>query len=640
MEKNEYTKYQLDEGEKIMKKTMLPQEISNYDALTQEQQEQYVSGFLDNIKEWKKAYLASNTPAQNQQPGMNPPDDGLRHWQSKENSKLSNDANAKDQRKVIHDDRDNTEYPEQQNNKNNSENQSGANAANQAQAAADAAQSAAEAAQAAANNAQNNSQNSNNSTAQNAANQAQTAADAAQAAAEAAQNAAEAAAQAAQQAQNAAESGNMNSAQQAAAQAAQAAAEAAQNAANQAQSAAQTAQQAANQAQSAAESGNTNSAQQAAAKAAQAAAKAAEAASQAANATEQTNNNAQAANDNGEYNSSTKNSHSERNMPTLGDAKTKSSYNGAVEKNVDFGGNDLLPQSDYKKFKEIAERAGQQLDPEDYENPEQSAAAKYKEAMSLLKQWRGSKQPGVGNSPIDLVDTITKLFSSKLNWKQILKRFMKEKENIAKEPAMTKRYMGLDPSHPKYAGRYLHPRETLHEKNSTIAQVFFLVDASGSMSQICGDGTNVFEHIMSELVTIDYDAKIKKSAFAAFNVGRINEKDVITWNWQDARNKNAIIKRLPMPSASGGTSALDAIDSINDLKKLYDPRQTLLIIVTDGYDDYSNIKQVMSSTQMKNTVFLLVNQEDDYLNKIKGELINKGIKENHIITVNSETEWS
>ncbi len=640
MEKNEYTKYQLDEGEKIMKKTMLPQEISNYDALTQEQQEQYVSGFLDNIKEWKKAYLASNTPSPDQQPGMNPPDDGLRHWQSKENSKLSNDIDAKDQRKVIHDDRDNTEYPEQQDNKNNSENQSGADAAKEAQNAAKEAQAAAEAAQDAANNSQGqHSQNSNNSAAQNAANQAQAAADAAQSAAQAAQAAAKAAQNAANQAQESSSNSN-NSDAQSAAQAAQAAAEAAQDAANQAQSAAQAAQQAAAQAQNAAESGNTNSAQQAAAEAAQAAARAAEAASQAANATKQANNNAQSANDNGEYNSSTKNSHSERNMPTLGDAKTKSSYNGAVEKNVDFGGNDLLPQSDYKKFKEIAERAGQQLDPEDYENPEQSAAAKYKEAMSLLKQWHGSKQPGVGNSPIDLVDTIAKLFSSKLNWKQILKRFMKEKENIAKEPAMTKRYMGLDPSHPKYASRYLHPRETLHEKNSTIAQVFFLVDASGSMSQICGDGTNVFEHIMSELVTIDYDAKIKKSAFAAFNVGRINEKDVITWNWQDARNKNAIIKRLPMPSASGGTSALDAIDSINDLKKLYDPRQTLLIIVTDGYDNYSNIKQVMSSTQMKNTVFLLVNQEDDYLNKIKGELINKGIKENHIITVNSETEWS
>lgn len=692
-----YTQSQIQQAETLMKTAMTSDEISNFSALSADDQQEYIRGFIENVREWKKEYLNQQKPMGGSGGGKNQSfDDGLRHWQSNNQQSGNNQQQPQGKRKTITDDIQNAknaaenaqnDIKDQQNDANSS---NGQNIADAAQQAAQSAQQAATSAQNAANAAAEASQNTNSTAAQKAADMAQDNADQSQESADRAQDlaneasrlanngdiagaqqaaqdainaakqavakanqsinaaeradgvsnntsgvagqqsqdAASRAAEAAQRAQEAAARGDLKGTQEAAqeaANAAQEAGQAAQQAGQPGQQAGQAAQAAAQKAQNAAN--NSQSAQQIA-NAAQEAARAAKEAAQA------------AAKADSEYQSSTQNAHSERNIsPTLSDAQQKSSFGGKVSTQVTFSGNDVLSPEDYEKAKQIAERAGQPVDSDDYDSPEKTAAKKYNEAKRELRKWSGQNKPGYGNSPIDLTDTIDRLFSGTIDWTDKVREFMTAKANVGVEDVWAKKYMGLDPSHPKHIGRYLHPRERSFEKRSGIAEVFFLVDASGSMSFECGDGENVFTHIMSELIQLEVEERINKSAYAPFNVGEIKEEDVISWTRQDAPTENEIIEMLPMPSAGGGTSALDAVKSINELDDVYNRDITLLIIVTDGQDDYSQLRKVMTNDQLDKTIFLITNGSDAANNSVVRNLTSKGVEESHIITVNTETEW-
>lgn len=691
-----YTQSQIESAEKIMKSAMSVDEISDYDALSQDDKDQYVSGFIENIKEWKKAYMQSNGQGGGAGQQQMPPDDGLRHWQPiQQDQQQQQQQQQEDQRKYIQDQSQLAKQAAQQS-KDAGKQAQQSSQGNDAQEAADSAQEAAQAAQKAARQAQNAanaaaeaSEKSNNPLAQQAA-------DAAQDAANQAQEAADKAQQAADEAQEAADNGDTKVAQDAAQRAGQAAQQAgnkAQQAANateragaqsssQSGSASQTAQTAAQQAadaaqraQQAAANGDLEEAKAAAQEAADATQQAGQAAQQAGDSAKQEGQAAQQAGQNAENTANnsqnaqqvanaaeaaakaaqqaaeaaakadseyhqTSTEHSKRNInPSLSEAQHSSSFGGKVSKQVSFSGNDVLDSTDYERAKEIAERAGQPVDSDDYDSPEKTAAKKYAEAKRELSKWTGDQQRGFGNSPIDLTETIAKLFASTIDWTDQLANFMTDKANIGTEDVMTKRYMGLDPTHPKYSSRYLHPKQIKFEKRSGIAEVFFLVDASGSMSFTCGDGENVYQHIMSELIQLEMDCRINKSAFAAFNTGSIEEDDVIVWTRRDAPNEDEIQEKLPLPTANGGTSALDAVESINKLDDIYNPDKTLLIIVTDGYDDYSQIKKVMTDDQLDNTVFLITRGSDTSLKECVNSLTSVGVEEDHVITVNVEKEW-
>lgn len=704
-----YAQSQLQQGEKLMKKIMSADESNNFNSLSPAEQSEYVSGFLDNIKEWKRAYRNNDGGGVNGPlPPIPPaPDDGLRHWSP--NKQSNNNSRGQSTRKYIFDKtqqaQNDADKAIQDANKAQQKSQQGdaQSAAEAAQKAAESADNAANSAQDAANAATRTAKASGNSNDIQNAKNAQKAADHARDFADKAQQAADAAT-------STANSGDdnraMEKAQQAAeltkqaANAAKQATDAANNVGNQtsgveqASNGAQQANDAYSRIQNAQKNGDfqtaadelnnalenakngtknvVNNAQQKgtitegggdafenAKNAIKDAEKAAEnlqkvlrdpnsskqdimdAVKQAMEAAQKAAEAAKDLDDVIDPASKTQNTHSQRNMPKLGQAKqvpTKKSID--MNKDFTFGaGNDLLNDQDmFEKAKKIAERAGQPVDQDDYQDPSKTAAKKFEESRRLLKEWQGPKA-GNGNSPVDLVETLDKLFAPTIDWKDTLRDFFQAKENINIDHRFPRKYLGLDPSHPKYKGRYIKSQEKYTEKRSGIADIFFLVDASGSMGFVCGDGVNVFEHIMSELIQLEMEFKIKKSAYAPFNVGEIHEDDVITWTDNDASDEGSIVEYLPLPKSDGGTSAMDGVKSINKLDMIYDPEQTLLLIITDGGDDYTQMKKIMSTDQLDNTVFVITATGDDYLEGKKKELIKYGISADHIVTVNVKTQW-
>jgi hypothetical protein len=188
---------------------------------------------------------------------------------------------------------------------------------------------------------------------------------------------------------------------------------------------------------------------------------------------------------------------------------------------------------------------------------------------------------------------------SDIDWRTKVEDFLTDKAPAGKTDVWAKRRMGLDPSHPLYIGRYQHPNERTYEKKSGLAQVFFLVDASGSMGVVCGDGVNIFKHIMSELIQIELSVRIKRSAYATFNTGPIAEDDIFTWTYQDASDEDELMDNFVLPVASGGTSAIDGIKSIQEYDEIYSTEEpwTLLVIVTDGGDSYTGLKAICNDPE-------------------------------------------
>jgi len=133
-----------------------------------------------------------------------------------------------------------------------------------------------------------------------------------------------------------------------------------------------------------------------------------------------------------------------------------------------------------------------------------------------------------------LEEVFARLFDSTFDWKTIVANFMTVEHPVDKEDIWAKRRMGVDNTHPFYIGRYQHPYEEDIDKPVGLAQVFFLVDASGSMWTVAGDGISIFDHIMSDLIQIELDAKVQRSAYAPFTTGSISRDDVIVWTWEDA----------------------------------------------------------------------------------------------------------
>jgi hypothetical protein len=67
-----------------------------------------------------------------------------------------------------------------------------------------------------------------------------------------------------------------------------------------------------------------------------------------------------------------------------------------------------------KKCREIAERAGQPLDEDDYQSPAEYATKKFQEAQNALRTWRPHGEPGKdGNPPTFVLDVLKKLFATK-----------------------------------------------------------------------------------------------------------------------------------------------------------------------------------------------------------------------------------
>ena len=488
------------------------------------------------------------------------------------------------------------------------------NQANQAQAAADAAQEKADASGSSADQAKADA-------AQQAADNAQSAADQAQAAADAAQQAADNgnASSAQQQAKNARDAAN--SAQQSA-QSAQ------QNAGQSGQQSGQSSQSGQSGQQSGQESGQSGSSQQS-----------------------KGQSGPGMGSWDGQQLPNQPMHNDESTDPTLN--KVDDSYkpdeevihNSPIDMDMPFDGGDFLgfDEEMRKKCREMAERAGQPLDADDYMPANEYATKKYQEAQQALRTWHPHSQPGNdGNPPTYLKEVMNKLFATKIDWREKVQDFLTDKSPEDVIDVWAKRRMGLDPSHPFYKGRYLHPNEDLEERRSGIAQVFFLVDASGSMGVHCGDGKDIFEHIMSELIQIELAVKIKRSAYASFNCGPIHRDDITVWTYNDAQDEDSLFEQFERPVANGGTSAVEGIKSIQEYEDLYSTSDpwTLLVVVTDGGDYYTGLKDICKDAeQVEHMIWVITATGKDWFERVEKQLMEQDVPQDHIIFVDINKEW-
>ena len=454
-------------------------------------------------------------------------------------------------------------------------------------------------------------------------------------AAQQAQQAANAAKKAAQQAQAAANAAQTKANNEGTAES-QSAADVAQQAADAAQQSAQAAQDAANAAQQAASQGNTQGAQQAAK----------DAVSNANNAQQFRNEAQQQAGQQSQSNSNT-NPTLEKAQGTEFDPNGEFTHEAPIGVDMPFDGNDFFGNDEEmrKKCREIAERAGQPLDADDYQSPAEYATKKFQEAQNALRAWRPHGEPGKdGNPPTFVLDVLKKLFATKFDWRFILEQFLTEKLPQGSKRTWAKRRMGLSSDHPLYKGRYLHPNTTHFDKPVGITQVFFLVDASGSMGVRCPDGIDIFEHIMSEMIQIELAVNIETSAFATFNTGAIHRDNIFEWTSDDANDESSLLDELKnkIPVANGGTSAIDGIKSIQRYDDVYSTQDpwTLLVVITDGGDNYNGLKDICKDyEQVEHMIWIITATGEEWFNSKKTELMAQGIPEDRILFVDINREW-
>lgn len=635
MDANDFKKY-----EAIAIAQMDSKEQTEYNNLSQDEKEKYVQGFKDCIDEYVQVKTNSQNNSSGQQNGEQSPEDGLDHWVSKQQEQEIQQQNSS-QSKTNDVDLDN----KTQDNKDS------------AQDANDSSNDASQASQEAMNERTADSAQKAANAAQNAANKANQAAEAAQETADAAQQLADIAKEQAEQSGKPEDQDASNKAQKAADNAKQSAQES-QEAANAAQDAANAAQEAADRAKNAEQNGNKAESQRAAQEAAQEAQEAANQTQTAGEKSIETSSEAldaakQVDKQNGQSDKSGNSGQSGQQNQSGQDGQDGQDGNITEEPEIDMQGsmndilnisNDLFPtngMSPQELMKKIAEEAGQPLDADDFEDVIESQESKFNEVKGTLKSL-GGKGVGNGNSLLDLVNTITELFKTTLDWKSALKRLFNSLSKGDSTDVMAKRRMGVDPNHPLYKGRYLHPNEEPTEKVDGLVQVFFLIDNSGSMGHDTTSGKKHLAHLFSEIIELEKKTNIKKSAIAYFAAGPIQKSQIRTWTDKEIKNvKKLLDEKINRQKGdnSGGTSVEVALNSIMKLGKPYYNKNkpaTLLIVVTDGYDSFEAFKN-LSPVQKFSTIFIVMNT-GNYLEDTRKALVDCGIKKNHILLADTK-EW-
>ena len=184
---------------------------------------------------------------------------------------------------------------------------------------------------------------------------------------------------------------------------------------------------------------------------------------------------------------------------------------------------------------------------------------------------------------------------------------------------------------------YLKYNDIKFDQKTAIAQVFYLVDNSGSMyGQSVKGEDDVFTQIFSEIIHMQKRAKIQKSAFTYFASDTIDKRKIRMW---DLKASEAQIKHLIARNHddSGGTDIPGSIKQIYDMGKPYysknDPK-TLMIVMTDGEDNLTVMKNLPSVIK-QNIIFMILNESQRYLTSAYEQLSEAGIRNSRILLVDT-----
>lgn len=300
-----------------------------------------------------------------------------------------------------------------------------------------------------------------------------------------------------------------------------------------------------------------------------------------------------------------------------------------------FGGHDVLSHEEAQR---IAERAGQPYGADDKKaNPIKKCRDFVNDNRAELDAVGSQNhEAGSGSSLGDRLREIDKMFKPIINWKQKLRAFFNSVSRKGKEYKFLKTRIAttnpvIRPS------RYAKYDEHKFDIEDGIAQVFFLIDNSGSMYSLEGTKADIFDVIWSEIIGLLKVTSVKHSAATYFSDGPMDPNNVRMWN--EKTTTNQILRMLKQSKdLTGGTNIVGSCEQVYNLKKPYFSKvnpSTLLIVVTDGGDNLQSAANIPFSIR-KNMIWLMLESDMTFLEKQMELLIKCGFKEKNIILVNTK----
>lgn len=300
-----------------------------------------------------------------------------------------------------------------------------------------------------------------------------------------------------------------------------------------------------------------------------------------------------------------------------------------------FGGHDVLSHDEAQR---IAERAGQPYGADDKKaNPIKKCRDFVNDNRAELDTVGSQNhEAGSGSSLGDRLREIDKMFKPIINWKQKLRAFFNSVSRKGKEYKFLKTRIAttnpvIRPS------RYAKYDEHKFDIEDGIAQVFFLIDNSGSMYFLEGTKADIFDVIWSEIIGLLKVTSVKHSAATYFSDGPMDPNNIRMWN--EKTTTNQILRMLKQSKdLTGGTNIVGSCEQVYNLKKPYFSKvnpSTLLIVVTDGGDNLQSAANIPFSIR-KNMIWLMLESDMSFLEKQMEVLIKCGFKEKNIILVNTK----
>ena len=300
-----------------------------------------------------------------------------------------------------------------------------------------------------------------------------------------------------------------------------------------------------------------------------------------------------------------------------------------------FGGHDVLSHEEAQR---IAQRAGQPYGADDKKaNPIKKCRDFVNDNRAELDAVGSQNhEAGSGSSLGDRLREIDKMFKPIINWKQKLRAFFNSVSRKGKEYKFLKTRIAttnpvIRPS------RYAKYDEHKFDIEDGIAQVFFLIDNSGSMYSLEGTKADIFDVIWSEIIGLLKVTSVKHSAATYFSDGPMDPNNVRMWN--EKTTTNQILRMLKQSKdLTGGTNIVGSCEQVYNLKKPYFSKvnpSTLLIVVTDGGDNLQSAANIPFSIR-KNMIWLMLESDMSFLEKQMEVLIKCGFKEKNIILVNTK----
>lgn len=301
-----------------------------------------------------------------------------------------------------------------------------------------------------------------------------------------------------------------------------------------------------------------------------------------------------------------------------------------------FDGIDVV---DIDTMKEIAERAGQPYDINDLNTDPMQKTREYIE-QNYQELSNIGKGVGKGTCLGGILDNIQKMLKPKVDWRKMLKYFMNRPTPTGTKPTYSRKFLGsLEPD--LKDAKYTKPREKSFMKNDGIAQIFHLIDNSGSMYGSSSDGgKSTFQQIFSEIIGMEKKCGINNSCLTYFAGGALDKSTIRKWNIKTKPEEILQMIQRKKNDVGGGT---DLAESIQSLRKIGTPyfeergqNKTLLIVYTDGEDYYGGLESLPLSIRM-NMIVMILNNSQSSMDSARQTLENiNGIKKNRIICINTD----